>query len=467
MTMKTLNRKMTCAVLSLVAAGTGAARAEAPKGDPAATVVPSAAIATTAATEKMQWWMEARFGMFIHFGLYSTIGRKEWVKTLEDMTDADYRKYFDNFDPDKLDARAWAQSAKRAGVKYAVLTAKHHEGFCLWDTKHTDYKSTKTPCGRDLVREFADAFRAEGIRVGFYYSLLDWHHPDYTPDRYYPGCFDGKPLDYAKLAEGRDMNRYRQYMKDQITELLTGYGRVDIMWYDFSLDTVPNFKSTKDWDGQGLLALTRRLQPWVIVDNRLGKDAPGDFLTPEQRLEPTWPTVNGQRVPWETCVTFSGSWGYNPEERTWKTPRQIVEMLARATSTGGNLILNVGPDGRGRFERRARERLEAVGAWMDLNGRAIYGCTQADGFRAPPNTLLTLNPKTRRLYLFILSWPTGNLPFAFADRVSYARFLHDASEVRIGKGKKTEGDGDEKPDVLRLPEVEPDTILPVVEMILK
>ena len=454
----------TIVIAAVAVAGVAGA---ASKKDPAASVEVPAAVEATC-PERMQWWTDARFGMFIHFGLYSTVGRKEWVKTLEDMTDADYQKYFDNFDPDKLDAKAWAKAAKSMGMKYAVLTAKHHEGFCLWDTKYTDYKSTKTPFGRDIVREFVDAFRAEGIRVGFYYSLLDWHHPDYTPDRYYPGCFDGKPVDYAKLAEGRDMDRYRRYMKDQIAELLTDYGPIDIMWYDFSLDTVPLFKSAKDWDGKGIIALSRKLQPGVIIDNRLGKDAPGDFLTPEQRLEPAWPTVNGRRVPWETCVTFSGSWGYNPEERTWKTPRQILEMLARAVSTGGNLILNIGPDGRGRIERRAQERIDAIGAWMDLNGRAIHGCTQADGFRAPPNTLLTLNPKTKRLYLFVLSWPTGSLPFAFADRVAYARFLHDGSEVQIGKGKKSEGDGDEKPDVLRLPEVEPrDTILPVVEMILK
>ena len=185
--------------------------------------------------ERMKWWTDARFGMFIHWGLYSMPARHEWVKNRERLTNEDYQKYFDHFNPDLFNPKDWARMAKEAGMKYVVLTSKHHEGFCMWDSQFTDYKCTNTPAGRDLIREFVDAFRAEGLKVGFYYSLLDWHHPDYTIDRCHPQRIDnGTAADYAALNKGRNMDVYRQYMKDQVTELLTNYGKIDIIWFDFS-----------------------------------------------------------------------------------------------------------------------------------------------------------------------------------------------------------------------------------------
>lgn len=209
-------------------------------------------------TQRMKWWTEARFGMFIHWGLYALPARHEWVKNRERITTEDYQKYFEAFDPDLYNPKEWARMAREAGMKYVVLTSKHHEGFCLWDTKYTDYKSTNTPFGRDIIREFVDAFRAEGLKVGFYYSLLDWHHPDFTMDHRHPQRQEND-ADYERLNKGKDMNRYREYMKNQVRELLTNYGEISIMWFDYSYPG-KNGKGRQDWDSWNLMKLARSLR---------------------------------------------------------------------------------------------------------------------------------------------------------------------------------------------------------------
>ena len=421
----------------------------------------------------MNWFTEARFGMFIHFGAYSLAARHEWVKNYERLDDAAYAKYVENFDPDLFDAREWARAAKRAGMKYIVLTTKHHEGFCLFDSKYTDYKSTKTPFGRDVVREFVDACRAEGLRVGFYYSLLDWHHPDYTIDYCYPRHTNLTRAEYAKLNVGRDFSKYVDYLHAQVRELLTNYGKVDIMWYDFSANADSSFrdtfKTTADWRGVELMRMTRELQPGIIVNDRLGDGVEADVFTPEQVKEPKWVERKGRRVAWESCQTFSGSWGYNRDEMTWKSPRQLLAMLVDIVSKGGNLILNVGPTGRGTFDRRALDRLAAIGAWMAFNGRSIYGCTEAPAeFKAPEGTVLTYNPTRRRLYVHLLEYPVKVLPIEFAERVRYAQFLHDASEVQVKQPRNVSGSLRKgiNPS-FHLPVVKPDVEIPVIEVILK
>ena len=244
--------------------------------------------------ERLAWWRHDRFGMFIHFGLYSLPARHEWLKGNAKMSEERYRPYFENFNPDHFDAREWARAAKAAGMRYVVLTTKHHEGFCLFDSKYTDYKSTNTPFGRDIVREYVDALRAEGLKVGFYYSVIDWHHPAYPIDKTHPlrpaGINDPKamtPEAVAKMNAGRDIAVYREYVRNQVTELLTNYGKIDIIWYDFTPKSgIPGCGKTRDdWDSAGLLALTRRLQPGILVDNRLDLadwEDGQDFLTPEQ-----------------------------------------------------------------------------------------------------------------------------------------------------------------------------------------
>ncbi len=423
---------------------------------------------------RLAWWTEARFGMFIHWGLYAQAARHEWVKKNERMTDAEYQKYFDTFDPDLYDPREWAREARQAGMKYAVITAKHHEGFCLFDSKYTDYKATNTPARRDLLKQWVDAFRAEGLRVGFYYSLLDWHHPSYTIDRNHP---QSPPTDeeYERLNAGRDMAVYRQYIKDQVRELLTNYGKIDIIWLDYSFTSRPHGKGRDDWDSVGVLKMVRELQPGIIVNDRLDLlDVPGgwDFISPEQFKPAEWVRVNGVRVPWETCQTFSGSWGYYRDETSWKDSRQLIELLVDTVSKGGNLLMNVGPTGRGTFDPRAEDRLAAFGRWMKVNGRAIYGNTQApDDFKAPPNTLLTYNPTTRRLYVHLLVWPMGELVLpGYAGKVRYAQLLHDASEVQMSTKKDTTWieEATRAGDlVLKLPILRPEVEIPVVELFLK
>ena len=433
---------------------------------------------------RLAWWQNDRFGMFIHFGLYSVPARHEWIRYFEAIDNETYdRKYLSRFNPDLFDAKAWARSAKAAGMKYVVLTTKHHEGFCLWDTATTDYKITKTAFGRDLVREYVEALRAEGLRVGFYFSLMDWHHPDYTVDTCHPtvaklraeGLKD-QPL-YDKVAElnkTRDMNRFREYMYAQVKELLTNYGKIDIIWYDFTPLDEHIGKTYRDWNAVELVKLTRKLQPKILIDSRLDlldTDDGWDFVTPEQVEVEKNPTIRGQAVPWETCQTFSGSWGYHRDENTWKSVPQLLHLLVNTVSKNGNLILNVGPTARGEFDARAQTRLEGLGRWMHFNSRAIYGCCAAPaGLKTPNGTLLTYNPATKRLYVHVFDYPMGYLPLPFFDQVEYAQFLHDGSELklhRVGGIHAQSGDFAACPGGMDLPVLKPAVEVPVIEMWLK
>lgn len=414
--------------------------------------------------ERMAWWQNDRFGMFIHWGLYSEAARHEWVKHNEHMTNEQYQKYFDLFNPDQFDPKKWAREAKAAGMKYAVLTTKHHEGFCLFDSKYTDYKATNTPAGRDLVREFVDAFRAEGIKVGFYYSLLDWHHPDYTMDDAHPLVqVDTSAAAYARLNKGRDMNKYRQYLKDQITELMTNYGKIDILWLDWSWSKSSlRGKSAEDWDAVNLLRLVRKLQPGIIVNNRLGLDKyadGGDFETPEQVSTAALAAYKGKT--WETCQTFSGSWGYYRDENTWKTHRQLLDLLITSVSNGGNLILNVGPTARGEFDYRATRALDSLGYWMHANGKAIYNCSFApDGFQVPAGCKLTYNKTTGRLYVHVFDYPQGKLLLpGYLGKIKYAQFLNDDSELLYAPSGANDLE-------LTLPNKKPPYDIPVIELVL-
>ena len=275
------------------------------------------------------------------------------------------------------------------------------------------------------------------------------------------------------------MNRYRKFMKDQVGELLTNYGRIDIVWFDFTYPKDGGHgKTAADWDSEGLLKYARSLQPWIIVDNRLGltDTADGwDFVTPEQFKVEKWPTVKGERVPWEACQTFSGSWGYARDEMTWKSSEEIVALLVHTVSKGGNLIMNVGPTARGKFDARATSRLNDIGEWMELNSRSIYGCTEApERFVAPANTILTYNPTANRLYIHLLAYPGTRLACQFADEIAYAQFLHDASEIGVERhGERSEHKQDfyesgcEGTSYLLLPAVKPSVLMPVIEVILK
>ena len=414
------------------------------------------------------WFTHDRFGMFIHWGLYSMPARHEWVRNREKIDNETYQVYFDLFNPDLFNPKEWAKAAREAGMKYFVITTKHHEGFCLWDTKYTDYKVTNTPVGRDLLREIVDAFRAEGLRVGFYYSLLDWHHPDFTIDMLHP-LWD--KVDHEEFNKGRDMRRYAEYMRNQVTELLTNYGKIDVLWFDFSYPS--RGKGHDDWESEKMIRLVRSLQPDIVVDNRLDLPGSGDIVTPEQFTPDRGMTdEEGNPVVWEGCQTFSGSWGYHRDETSWKSVEMCIQMLVNHVSRNGNLLMNVGPTSRGYIDRRALDRLAGYAEWMKYNSRSIYGCGAApEEFPAPPDCRYTWNPETRRLYLHCFAWPFKHVTLPnLADKVRYAQLLADGSEIRIHPRKEealhqTAGAGEL---ILDLPVLLPTgSTVPVIELFLK
>ena len=422
------------------------------------------------------WFVHDRFGMFIHWGTYAMAARHEWVKNRECTPEEHYALYAKYFDPDLYDAREWARKAKAAGMKYAVMTTKHHEGFCMFDSQYTDYKCTNTPAGRDLIREYVDAFRAEGLKIGFYYSLIDWHHPSFPIDRLHPRR---KDPDAFEQNQGRDMKVYAAYMRNQVRELLTNYGRIDILWFDFSYsqdspEDLPwmKGKGKDDWEAEELIKLARSLQPGIIIDNRT--EIEQDLWTPEQYQPTEWiRDKNGERVVWEACQTFSGSWGYYRDESTWKSPEMLIRMLVNTVSLGGNLLMNVGPTARGYLDYRAEAALDVYADWMKYNSRSIYGCTMADPeFKAPADTRFTQSEDGKRLYVHLFAYPFAHLQLpGLAGKVEYAQFLHDGSEVKFTEGfinRYSEGTTLASDVlVLELPTVKPPVAVPVIELFLK
>ncbi len=418
------------------------------------------------------WFVHDRFGLFIHWGIYALAARHEWVKSAERIDAETYNKYFEHFDPDLYDPAAWADAAAGAGMKYFVVTTKHHEGFCLWDSDLTDYKATNTPYGRDLLKPMVEAFRERDMKVGFYHSLIDWHHPDYTVDQHHP-MRENK--DYIAQDAGRDMSRYVEYLHGQMRELLSRYGKVDVMWFDFSFQGNDRFpgKINESWGATELVDMVRKLQPGIILNDRTG--IPGDIKTPEQYMPRTGLTVDGKPVLWEACQTFSGSWGYHRDEESWKSVDQLVKMLIDCVSKGGNLLLNVGPTGRGEFDDRALERLAGMGEWMKRHSRSIYGCAQAPAeFACPPDCRYTYNPETKRLYLHVYSWPFRHIHIdGMAGRVEYAQLLNDASEIKMLKRVPEASYGAMKESreatllTLEIPVKKPPVTVPVVELFLR
>jgi alpha-L-fucosidase len=330
--------------------------------------------------QRMAWWHKAKFGMFIHWGLYSLVGQHEWAKEVEGIPIAQYELLAKHFNPKPNAAREWAKLAKRAGQKYMVMTTKHHEGFCHWDTKLTDYCAPKQGPGRDLVREFVDAARAEGLRVGFYYSLMDWHHPD------------GALCKTDRAAR----KRFVEYTHGLIRELMTNYGKIDILWYDVDVPL-----SAEEWESERMNKMVFELQPEIIVNNRNGLE--GDFSTPEQEIK-----ASETGRAWETCMTLNDSWGFNRGDDGWKKPKEIVANLAVCAQGGGNYLLNIGPKPDGSVPEESVAVLEAVGKWLDTNGKAIYE-TQRGSFGGNSNANYTRRGNT--FYIHQKYWP-GHTPAA-------------------------------------------------------
>lgn len=340
---------------------------------------------------RMKWWHDAKFGMFIHWGLYSVLGRREWVLEQEAIPISEYEQLAKRFTPQPNVARQWAKLAKRAGQKYMVMTTKHHEGFCLFDSKLTDYCAPKQACGRDLVREYVEAARAEGLRVGFYYSLMDWHHPD------------GEIC----LKDEAARKRFVAYIHGQVRELLTNYGKIDILWYD-----VAHPLTAEGWESERMNRMAFELQPDIIVNNR--NRLPGDFGTPEQR-------ITEEARAWESCMTLNGSWGYCRTDDDWKPARTVIRNLAVCSRGGGNYLLNIGPRADGSVPEPSVQILNQVGAWLDRNGKSIYG---TDRCRMRYSEMAGFTRRVNTLYLQVHYWDgeTLSIPGLEAKALS-ARLL--------------------------------------------
>lgn len=392
----------------------------------------------TAYEKRMQWFVQARFGMFIHWGLYAVPARGEWVRSNERMPEEKYMPFFREFDPSAAEPKAWVQAAKEAGMGYVILTAKHHDGFCLFDSELTDFKSTNTPMGRDIVREFLEAGREAGLKVGLYYSLIDWHHPDFPHygDRYHP-----MRSDPAASNEERDFERYLAYMHGQVKELCTRYGRLDVLWFDFSYNQLRG----EAWRANELADMVRTLQPGILLNNRLevsgegfgslaqGEPAPchGDFVSPERMVPPEGLfDPQGRPLYWETCTTMNHSWGYCAGDPWYKPAPLLLKKLVECVSKGGNFLLNVGPDGNGRIPRQAMDTLKYLGQWMQINGESIRGCGPS-GMEKPEWGRITRRENV--LYLHIYENALGPLPLYGipAEKIRAMRLLQDGREIPL------------------------------------
>jgi len=352
---------------------------------------------------RMKWWHDAKFGMFIHWGLYSVLGRHEWVMENEGIPVTEYEQLAKRFNPKSNAARDWAKLARRAGQKYMVMTTKHHEGFCLFNTKTTDYCAPKQAAGRDLVKEYVEAARAEGLRVGFYYSLMDWHHPDGAR------CADDEAA----------RRRFVDYIHAHIRELMTNYGKIDILWYDVSWPL-----EAKGWESEKMNEMVFRLQPEIIVNNR--NKLPGDFATPEQRIQ----AEEGGRA-WESCMTMNGSWGYQRSDDDWKTPKTVIRNLISCARDGGNYLLNIGPKPDGSIPDESIRILSTVGQWMDRNGQAIYATDRCQPRRS---NYASFTRKGNTLYAHVHFWPGDTVVVAgLMTKVKSASLLATGQRVTFAQ----------------------------------
>jgi alpha-L-fucosidase len=354
----------------------------------------------------MQWWSDARFGMFIHWGVYAIPARGEWVMYQEHIPHEEYAPLAKQFTPNRYDADEWVRLAKSAGMKYMVLTSRHHDGFSLFDSQYSNFTAPKTAAKRDLLREYVEACHRGGMRVGFYYSLLDWRYPAY---------FRGPQKDPEGWAELVD------YVHAQVRELCSNYGQLDILWYDGGWPY-----TAEDWRSEELNAMARSLQPDIIINNR--SQTPEDFDTPEQHV-----SASKAGRHWEACMTLNDSWGYNEADDNWKTAKQALMYLVRCAHGGGNFLLNVGPKADGSIPKESERVLQDVGKWLDRNGGSIYGTTRAtvDGTAFGTSTgLSTVRGNT--LYMHVFRWPGREITFSrIGNRVRSVHLLESGNEVKF------------------------------------
>jgi alpha-L-fucosidase len=411
----------------------------------------------------MTWWREARFGLFIHWGLYAVPAGTwdgktdygEWIRFSARIPLTTYDGFVKQFNPVKFDPASWVRMAKAAGMKYIVITSKHHDGFALFDAPGTDFTVMSTPFKRDIMKELADECHKQGMRICWYYSIMDWHHPDYLPRRTWETDRD---------TTGANFDRYVAYMKEHLRTLVTKYGDIGILWFDGEWESTWNMTR-----GADLAAFVRSLAPRIIINNRvdggragmqgfsLSGVSAGDYGTPEQEI----PATGLPGVDWETCMTMNDHWGYNDHDRAWKSSRDLIRMLADIASKGGNYLLNVGPRADGTFPPESVERLAAIGTWMKINGEAIHGTT-ASPFAALPFGRCTQKPVPggTRLYLHIFEWPADRMLLlpGLTNKARKASVLGAAKGASLAFRQTDEG------VLITLPASAPDTISTVVAL---
>ena len=410
---------------------------------------------------RMKWWRDARFGMFIHWGLYaipagewnSKKNHGEWIRTTAQIPLEEYDKFVQQFNPVKFDAEDWVKMAKDAGMKYIVITSKHHDGFNLFNSNETDFDVMSTPFHRDILKELSDACHKYGMKMCWYHSIMDWHHPDYLPRR---------DWEKNRSAVGADYKRFFEYLKAELKELLTNYGEIGVLWFDGEWESTWNSKY-----GIELYNYVRSLQPNIIINNRVGVgrndmegstkegEFGGDFGTPEQQI----PATGLNDVDWETCMTMNDHWGYNKYDKNFKSTKELLQMIADIASKGGNYLLNVGPTAEGLFPQESIDRLKEIGEWMKVNGESIYGT------RASPFAKLDLGRctqktigKNTRLYLHVFNWPVDGkltVPGIFNKPVQ-AYLLSDSQKKLLATTRK------EDAIIVDVPSISPDEINSVV-----
>ncbi|NUQ70309.1 MAG: alpha-L-fucosidase [Chthonomonadales bacterium] len=374
--------------------------------------------------KRTRWWREARFGMFIHWGVYaepaSAAGGAEWYLSGSQVQVRDYEKFAGQFNPVRFDAAAWVRMAREAGMKYIVITSKHHDGFCMFDSALTDWTITKaTPFQRDPLKELARECRKQGIRLCFYHSIMDWHHPDYLPRRAWETT--------TRPADGASLNRYIDYMKGQIRELLTGYGPIGVLWFDGGWE-----HTAEELRSEEVNAMIRQLQPGIIINDR--NQLPADFSTPEQTI-PSRALPDGRL--WETCMTINDTWGYTRDNTNWKSTGDLIHKLCDIAHKGGNFLLNVGPTELGEFPKPIVERLRSIGAWMKANGASIYGASRSPWRQLSFDGRCTV--KGDRLYLHVFRWPDADLSLrGLRSRVRSVRVLATGERLTASPSAATD-----------------------------
>lgn len=412
--------------------------------------------------KRMAWYTQARFGMFIHWGLYAIPARGEWVRSEEFIPKEDYDPLIHEFNPTHCDMRQWMRAIRDAGAQYVVFTAKHHDGFCLYDSAYTDFKSTNSPAGRDFVREFLDAARDCGLRAGLYFSIIDWRHPDFPHygDKQHP-----MRNDPAYSNENRDFNRYLDYFHAQVREVCSNYGKLDLLWFDFSYDGLRG----EAWRATELMEMVRSLQPDVVINNRLEVSGEGygslaacsptpyhgDFITPEKMIPPHGLVdAEGRPLVWESCVTMNDHWGYCATDNFYKPAPMLIKQLVECVSKGGNMILNIGPDATGRIPQRSLEIMAEMGRWLERNGASIYGCGPA-GMEKPEYGRITRRGDTLYYHLYENTIGPMPLPGLEKERVGAIRRLADGTEAPLS----TNWVHSDYPDVVFV-DLGPDPVLP-------